>query len=127
MKHLPTIAGILLGLLFLAVSVFGLFNLAPIPKFPDGSPAAHFMAAFVPTGYTKFVAMFELIGGLLVLIPRLRNFGLLVLGPVIVNIIAFHTMVEDPMHLINPIFIIILVCALYLLWDSRKKFAGLLN
>jgi putative oxidoreductase len=127
MKHLPTIAGILLGLLFLVVSVFGLFNLAPIPKYPDGSPAAHFMAAFVPTGYTKFVAMFELVGGLLVLIPRLRNIGLLLLGPVIVNIIAFHTMVEDPMHLVNPIFIIILVCALYLLWDARKKFAGLLN
>lgn len=127
MKHLPTIAGILLGLLFVVVSAFGLFNLAPIPKYPDGSPATHFMAAFVPTGYTKFVAMFELVGGLLVLIPRLRNIGLLVLGPVIVNIIAFHTMVEDPLHLINPIFIIILVCALYLLWDARKKFAGLLN
>lgn len=127
MKHLPTVAGILLGLCFLLASAFGLFNLVPMPKYPDGSPAAHFMAAFGPTGYTKFVAMFELIGGLLVLIPRLRNIGLLLLGPVIVNIIAYHTLVEDPAHLINPMFIIILICALYLFWDSRKKFAGLLN
>jgi putative oxidoreductase len=127
MKHLPTIAGILLGLCFLVVSAFGLLNLAPMPKYPDGSAAAHFMAAFMPTGYAKFVSMFEFAGGLLALIPRLRNIGLLLLGPVIVNIIAFHTMVEDPMHLINPMFIIILVCALYLLWDARKKFAGLLN
>ena len=116
-----------MGLCFLMVSVFGLFNLASMPKYPDGSPAADFMAAFGPTGYAKFVAMFELVGGLMVLIPRLRNIGLLLLGPVIVNIIAFHTMVEDPKHLINPVFIIILVCALYLLWDARKKFAGLLN
>ena len=127
MKHLPTVAGILLGLCFLLASAFGLFNLMPMPKYPDGSPAAHFMAAFGPTGYTKFVAMFQLAGGLFVLIPRLRNVGLLVLGPVIVNIIAYHTMVEDPMHLVNPMFIIILICALYLLWDARKKFAGLLN
>lgn len=126
-KYLPTIAGILLGLAFLAASIPVLFNLVPFPKLPEGTPAAHFMAAFVPTGYVKFVKMFEFIGGLLVLVPRLRNIGLLLLGPVIVNIIAFHTLIEDPKHLINPIFGIILVCALFLLWDARKKFAGLLN
>ena len=126
-KYLPTIAGILLGLAFLAASIPVLFNLVPFPKLPEGTPAAHFMAAFVPTGYVKFVKMFEFVGGLLVLVPRLRNIGLLLLGPVIVNIIAFHTLIEDPKHLINPIFGIILVCALFLLWDARKKFAGLLN
>jgi hypothetical protein len=104
-----------------------LFNLVPFPKLPEGTPAAHFMAAFVPTGYVKFVIMFEFIGGLLALVPRLRNVALLLLGPVIVNIIAFHTLVEDPKHLLNPLLIIIVICALYLLWDARKKFAGLLN
>lgn len=104
-----------------------LFNLISIPKEPDGTPAAHFMAAFIPTGYVKFVKLFEFVGGLLVMIPRLRNIALLFLGPIIVNIIAFHTLVEDPHHLLNPIFIIIFVCALFLLWDARRKFAGLLN
>jgi putative oxidoreductase len=128
-KHLPTIAGTLLGLCFLAASIPVLFFLShlTIPKPPDGTPAAHFQAAFFPTGYVKFVKMFEFIGGLLVLVPRLRNIGLLLLGPVIVNIIAFHAMVEDPRHLLNPMLIIIIICALYLLWDARKKFAGLLN
>lgn len=126
-NHLPTIAGILLGLAFLAASIPVLFNLMPFPKMPEGTPIAHFMAAFVPTGYVKFVKMFEFTGGLLVLVPRLRNIGLLLLGPVIINIIAFHTLIDDPKHLINPIFGIILVCALFLLWDARKKFAGLLN
>lgn len=126
-KHLPTIAGTLLGLAFLAASIPVLFNLVPFPKMPEGTPAAHFMAAFIPTGYVKFVKMFEFTGGLLVLVPRLRNIGLLLLGPVIVNIIAFSTLIDDPKHLINPIFGIILVCALFLLWDARRKFAGLLN
>jgi hypothetical protein len=126
-KYLPTVAGTLLGLCFLAASIPVLFNLVPFPKLPDGTPAAHFMAAFIPTGYVKFVKMFEFIGGLVVLVPRLRNIGLLFLGPVIVNIIAFHALIEDPRHLINPIFGIIFVCALFLLWDARGKFAGLLN
>ena len=126
-KCLLIAASIALGLCFLAASVPVLFNLIAIPKLPEGTPAAHFMAAFIPTGYVKFVKSFEFIGGLLVMIPRLRNVGLLLLGPVIVNIIAFHAFVDDPKHLINPMLDIIIVCALYLLWDERKKFSGLLN
>jgi putative oxidoreductase len=127
MKHLPTIAGILLGLCFLAASIPVLFNLMTMPKLPDGTPAAHFMAAVGPTGYIKFVKMFEFVGGLMVMVPRLRNIGLLLLGPVIVNIIAFHALIEDPRHLLNPMLDIIIVCALFLLWNARSKFAGLLN
>ncbi len=126
-KALPIIASILLGLSFIMASVIVLFNLVKAPPPPEGSPAAMFFGAMAPTGYLKFVKIFELVGGIIVMIPRLRNIGLLLLGPVIINIIAFHTFVEDPKHLLNPMLIIIIVCALYLLWDGRKKFAGLLN
>lgn len=126
-KALPIIASILLGLSFIMASVIVLFNLVKAPPPPEGSPAAMFFGAMAPTGYLKFVKIFELMGGILVLIPRLRNIGLLLLGPVIINIIAFHTFVEDPKHLLNPMLDVIIICALYLLWDARKKFAGLLN
>ncbi|HEY1788712.1 MAG TPA: hypothetical protein VGJ73_11175 [Verrucomicrobiae bacterium] len=126
-KYLPTIAGTLLGLCFLAASIPVLFNLVPFPKMPDGTPIAHFMAAVVPTGYIKFVKMFEFVGGLVVLVPRLRNIGLLLLGPVIVNIIAFTVLIDNPRDLINPILDIIIVCALFVLWDARGKFSALLN
>ena len=127
-KYLPIIAGIVLGLLFVMASVVVLFHLVKPPPPPEGSPAALFFGALVPTGYMTFVKIFELTGGILVMIPRLRNLGLLLLGPVIVNIIAFHTFVDDePKHLLNPMLVIIIVCALYLLWDARRKFSGLLN
>ncbi len=126
-KYLPCIAGVLLGLCFLAASVPVLFNLIKIPPMPEGTSAWHFMEAFVPTGYVKFVKMFEFTGGIVVMIPRLRNIGLLLLGPVIVNIIAFHVLIDDDRHLINPMLDIIIVCALYLFWDARRKFSGLLN
>jgi hypothetical protein len=126
-KYPPCIAGITLGLCFLAASVPVLFNLIKIPPMPEGTPAWHFMEAFVPTGYVKFVKLFEFTGGIVVMIPRLRNVGLLLLGPVIVNIIAFHVLMDDPKHLINPMLDIIIVCALYLLWGARRKFAALLN
>ncbi len=126
-KYLPCIAGVLLGLCFLAASIPVLFNLITPPPIPEGTPVWHFMQAFWPTGYVKFVKIFEFTGAIVVMIPRLRNLGLLLLGPVIVNIIAFHVLLDDPKHLINPMIIVIVLCALYLLWDARKKFAGLLN
>jgi uncharacterized membrane protein YphA (DoxX/SURF4 family) len=130
-KWLPHIAGIVLGLLFVMASVMFFLNLGPKPEFPEGSAIAHFFAAFGPTGYLKFVKVFELVGGLLVMIPRLRNVGLLLLGPVIVNIIAYHMLVDDPMSILNIKYMwmlyIIVICALYLLWAGRRKFANLLG
>jgi len=126
-KYLPTVAGALLGLLFIMSSVVVLFKLAPNPKFPDGSPVALFMSAFGPTGYMTFVKIFELLGGILVAIPRTRNLGLLVLGPIIVNILAFHIFITGGQGLFEPILDVIIVLALYLLWVGRKAFAGLLN
>ena len=130
-KYPPIIAGIVLGLLFVMSAVMVLFNLVKAPPPPEGSPVAMFFGTFGPTGYLTFVKIFELVGGLFVMIPRLRNFGLLLLGPVIVNIIAFNVLIGDPKELLNFkvmwILYVIVVCALYLLGKARAKFAGLLN
>ncbi len=126
-KYLPIVAGALLGLLFIMASVMFLLKLAPNPKLPEGSPIALFMGAFGPTGYMTFVKIFELSGGILVAIPRTRNLGLLVLGPVIVNIVAFHIFITGGQGLLDPMLDVIVVLALYLLWVGRKAFAGLLN
>ncbi len=127
MKHLPTVAGILLGLLFIMASVTVLFHLVKMPPPPDGTPAAMFMGAFIPTGYMTFVKVLELTGGILVAIPRTRNFGLLILGPILVNILAFHVFIMKGDGLLNPMIIIIVMLALYLLWAGRKNFVGLRN
>jgi hypothetical protein len=127
MKYAPTIAGILLGLLFVMSSVVVLFHLVKMPPPPDGTPAALFMGAFGPTGYMTFVKVLELLGGILVAIPRTRNYGLLILGPIIVNILAFHIFIMKGAMLLDPMLIGIVLLALYLLWVGRKGFAGLRN
>lgn len=125
-KHLPTVAGVILGLLFLMAGVTFFLKLVPEPKLPEGSPIAMFMGAFGPTGYMAFVKFFEVLGGLLVMIPKTRNFGLLVLGPIILNILAFTIFVAGE-GLMNPMLLFIVFLALYLLWVARKQFLGLLN
>src|SRR5947209_921768 len=88
-KVLPISAGVILGLLFVMSAIVVLFNLVTPPPPPKDSPIAMFMGAFATTGYLTFVKILELAGGILVAIPRTRNLGLLVLGPIIVNILAF--------------------------------------
>ncbi len=125
MKYLPQIAAIILGGLFLMASVMYFLELVPEPDFPEGSPIAMFMGAFGSTGYMTFIKVCELVGAILVLIPKTRNFGLLVLGPIIVNILAFHTFITKGEGLLSPMLLAIVVSSLYLLWDARAKFLGL--
>lgn len=128
MKYLPNIVGGLLGFLFVAFGMMFLLNLMPTPPPPpEGSPPALFMGAFAPTGYLTFVKVLEVLGGLLVAIPLTRNLGLLVLGPIIINILAFHGFVMKGEGLFNPVIIVICLLALYLLWAGRKAFAGLVR
>ncbi|MCB1277829.1 hypothetical protein [Prosthecobacter sp.] len=126
MKYAPLIASILLGLLFVMSAITVLFNLAPMPELPKDTPIAHFMAATGPTGFMKFVKIFELLGGLLVMIPKTRNLGLLVLGPIIVNILAFHQFVAGD-GIFQPMLIGIIVLPLFLLWAERAKWKALLS
>lgn len=126
-KYLPTIAGVILGLLFVMSGAVVLFKLAPMPKLPEGSPAALFMGAFMPTGYMTFVKVLEILGGVLVAVPRTRNWGLLILGPILVNILGYHIFLAGGKDLLSPLLLIPVALALYLLWVGRKAFLGLLN
>lgn len=127
MRYAPTIAGILLGLLFIMSGVVVLLNLVPTPPMPEGTPMAMFFGAFGPTGYMTFIKVLEVIGGVLVAIPRTRNFGLLILGPILVNILAYHIFIMKGAMLFDPMLIGIVLLALYLLWVGRREFAGLAN
>jgi cellulose synthase/poly-beta-1,6-N-acetylglucosamine synthase-like glycosyltransferase len=130
MKILANVAGILLGLLFLMASTLFFVMLfkhqTPPAAAAAGSPPDLFMRAVMPTGFMVFVKVFEFLGAILVMIPATRNFGLLALGPITLNILAFHILIAKGGEG-NPMIIAIVVLELFLLWSGRKAFAGLKN
>ena len=69
--------------------------------------------------------MLELIGGLLLLVPKTRNIGLLILGPIIVNILAFHQFVAKD-GIFQPMLLGIAALSVYLLWAERAKWKALI-
>lgn len=129
MKHTATIAGALLGLAFILFGLNHFLNFIPMPKDapPPNAEVLSFMGALMPTGYLGFVKVLEVAGGLFVALPRTRNIGLLILGPIIVNILAFHIFLNKGATLVDPVLITVSVLAVFLLWSERKAWAVLLH
>lgn len=126
MKLISNILAALLGLAFIAFGLLFFFG-PPPPSLPPGSPPAMFMGAMFPTHYLHFVKVLEILGGALVLVPKTRNLGLLVLGPIIVNILAFHIFLTKGGGLFEIPLIAICSIALALLVIERKAWAALLK
>lgn len=122
MKYLPAIAGALLGLLFAFASIAYFFNLmGDQPPPPKDSATEHFFIAIGTTGFLTFVKVLELIGAVLVAIPATRRIGLLILGPIIINILAFHLLIARD-GILDPMLIMLAVLPLYLVWAERRAF-----
>ncbi len=126
MKLATNIVGALLVLVFVAGALFFFFGTLPAPPLEDSLPGK-FMAAFGPTGYMRFIKILELIGGGLLVVPKTRNLGLLIIGPIIVNILCFHGFVMKGTGLFSPTIMLIALAALFLLWAERRAFAGLVK
>lgn len=89
MKHIPTIARLLLGLIFTVFGANMWLHFIPIPPPPEG-PAKDFMFAIYGSGFLTVVKVLEVIGGVLLLTGRFTNLALTLLGPVVVNIALYH-------------------------------------
>ncbi|HEY1052893.1 MAG TPA: hypothetical protein VGE39_24155 [Prosthecobacter sp.] len=128
MKLASTIGGTLLGLAFLTFGLNYFFNFIPMPDDPSPATAPHkmFMGALIPTGYFAFIKIIEIIGALLVLVPKTRAVGLLFLGPIVVNILAFHGFFLKGAGLAGPPALVA-VLALFVLITEWKAFAGLIK
>ena len=128
MKHIPQIAASLLGLAFLLFGLNHWFGfLGELPKPPEGSAPDLFFGAIVPTGFLGFVKVLEIVGAILVIIPLTRNIGLLVLGPIVINIIAINIFIMGGAAVFQPPVIAVSVLSAFVLWSERAKFLGLLK
>lgn len=113
--------------MFVAFGLMVLLGLGPQPEPPpEGSPTAHFFAAFAPTGWLTFVKICEVAGGLLVAIPRTRCLGMLLIGPIVANIVAFHVFVAGD-GIVDPVVAGICVLTVFLVLVDHRAWLGLLK
>ncbi len=90
---------------------------------PSGE-AGVFFGALYATHYLYVIATCEVIGGLLLLLGRYVPLGLTFVGPVVVNILAFHISMS---HEGWPPGALVAALSLFLLWRYRESFACLVR
>lgn len=118
MRIVTLIARILLGLMFIVFGLNGFLNFLNMGPMPTGL-AGQFMGALIQSHYFWVVAALQVIGGVLLLAKRYVPLGLVLLGPVIVNILLYHIF-------LNPagmgMAIAVTVLWLIVFYDEREHF-----
>jgi uncharacterized membrane protein YphA (DoxX/SURF4 family) len=119
MKIATLIARILLGLLFLVFGLNGFLHFIPMP--PPTGLAAQYMGALYISHYLVVIFLVQVIGGALLLANRFVPLALILLGPVLVNILLFHSFMA-PAGL--PLALLTTVLWGLVFYGVRRAFAG---
>jgi uncharacterized membrane protein YphA (DoxX/SURF4 family) len=125
-RHAPTVARVLLGLLFFVFGLNGFLNFIPAPP-KEELPAklVAFTEALQASGYLfQLVKGTEVVVGALLLLNRFVPLALILLAPVIVNIVAVHALLA-PSGL--GMAVVIAALELYLAWSYRSAFRPLFH
>ncbi len=121
MKTAIVISRIILGLGFVVFGLNILHPFLPQPPIPDGSLPARFMGVMGPTHWMALVGLFQVFGGVFVLLGRTAPIGLTLLGPVLVNILAFHILLMGGAGLAPGL--VFSALELFLIYSYRSYFA----
>ena len=120
MKILTNVSRFLLGFIFLVFGLNGFLHFIPMP--PPSGVAAQFLGSMFVTKYLLFVFAIQLIGGVLLLINRYVPLALTILGPIIVNILLFHSLM-NPAGLGLAVLVAIQWAVVFA--SMRSAFAGI--
>jgi putative oxidoreductase len=121
MKIAALIARVLLGLIFLVFGLNGFLHFIPMPP-PTGLAGQFFTVLFV-SHYMVLVFLLQIIGAVLLLANRFVPLALLLLGPVLVNILWFHSLMA-PEGL--PLALVTTVLWVIVFYSVRHAFRGVL-
>jgi putative oxidoreductase len=121
MKIVTLIARLLLGLICVVFGLNGFLNFLNMGPMPSGL-AGQFIAALALSHYFWVVAALQVAGGALLLLNRFVPLALVLLGPVIVNIILYHV-------LLNPsgaaLAIVVAILWVIVFYGHRQYFSGI--
>lgn len=123
MSKVILVVRILLGLMFFVFGLNGILHFIPAPPMPDND-ASRMAAILMRSHWMTFVALLQVIGGLLLLVGRYVPLALVILGPIIVNILLYHFLLDR--HGVAA-GLVAAVLEVFLIWVYRRSFRGLFD
>lgn len=117
-KYLVLTLRSLFGLALIAIGGMGLFVAPPTEGITPAAAAA--IQGLENLGVGKFIAVIEIIAGLLTITGFLPALGVLLAAPISVGIIVFHIVREPATILPGVIFALLNIYLGYVYWDTYK-------
>ena len=123
-KKILFVVSLLFGLMFINSGLNKFFNYIPVPKdLPEG--LIKLMGAFREIKWLlPLIAVAEIIGGILVIIPKYRALGAIIIFPVMVGVLLTH-MIKAPSGLI--LAIVLFVINLWIIFENREKYLPMIK
>lgn len=115
---------ILFGLMFINAGLNKFFNYMPVP---DDLPEnlIKLMTAMMEIGWLMpLVAVTEIVGGILFMIPKFRAIGAIVILPIMVGIILTN-IAASPSNL--PLPLILLIIEFWVIYENKDKYLSLIK
>ena len=121
MKIASTIGRYLLAFVFIVFGLNGFLHFIPQPP-PPSEMARQYFTILFRSHYLVFVFGLELIAGVLFLFRQTVPMALTIAGPIIVNILLFHALM-DPGGIAPGLVVTVLWFVVY--WEFRAAFYGI--
>lgn len=123
-KKILFVVGILFGIFMINSGLNKFFHYMPMPKDLPESMMETFKS-FMQIGWLfPLIAVVEIIGGVLFMIPKYRALGALVLFPILVGVVLFHS-VQAPQGI--PLAAIFMGIIIWAIVEDRNKFLPLIK
>lgn len=116
------VISLLFGLMFINSGLNKIFQYMPMPKDMPENMMKLVEAFAAITWLMPLIAVVEIIGGVLVIIPKYRALGAIMIFPIMVGILLVHIF-NAPSGL--PIALILVAVLAWIMIDNRAKYAGL--
>ncbi len=113
---------LLFGLMMVNSGFNKFFHYMPYPPMPEA--ATNFMGILADSYIWPIVAICEIVGGILLIIPKTRALGAIILVPIMIAILFFHVSL-DP----HSTWMIAIMWGIlgWIIFENREKYIGLIE
>jgi uncharacterized membrane protein YphA (DoxX/SURF4 family) len=113
------VLSLLFGLMFINAGLNKFFFYMPMPEDAPAEGMKDFAAMMEISWLLPLIAVAEIIGGILVIIPKTRALGALVIFPVMVGILLTHIFVDIAAL---PIAAVLAAILGWIMYENREKY-----
>ncbi|MDJ1486277.1 DoxX family membrane protein [Cytophagaceae bacterium DM2B3-1] len=122
-KKILFVVCLLFGLMFINAGLNKFFNYMPTPKDMPANALAMF-SAFMQIGWLlPLIGTAEIIGGILIIIPRFRALGAIILFPVMVGIMLSAVSLSSGL----PMVLVLWAILIWVLVENKDKYLPLIR